>query len=83
MLIAAILIAIATLEQPYSVANSASSKISYAQKRRKVAAGNSSRKFSSCATARKAGYSHMRRGQKGYSASLDRDGAGVACDKMR
>lgn len=37
--------------------------------------------FSSCKAAKKAGYSHMRVGQPGYSKRLDRDGDGVACDK--
>ena len=37
--------------------------------------------FSSCKEARAAGYSHMRRGEPGYSPHLDRDGDGIACDK--
>lgn len=39
--------------------------------------------FSSCKQARAAGYSHMRRGEPGYSSHLDRDGDGIACDKRR
>lgn len=37
--------------------------------------------FSSCKQARAAGYSHMRRGEPGYSPDLDRDKDGIACDK--
>lgn len=40
-----------------------------------------SKSFRSCKAAKKAGYSHMRAGQAGYSKNLDRDGDGVACDK--
>ena len=39
--------------------------------------------FGSCKEARAAGYSHMRRGEPGYSPHLDRDGDGIACDKHR
>lgn len=39
--------------------------------------------FRSCKEARAAGYSHMRRGEPGYSPHLDRDGDGIACDKHR
>ncbi len=38
--------------------------------------------FRSCAEAKKAGFSHMRRGTPGYSAKLDGDGDGIACDKV-
>jgi cytoskeletal protein RodZ len=38
--------------------------------------------FRSCAEAKKAGFSNMRRGTPGYSANLDRDGDGIACDKV-
>jgi hypothetical protein len=82
MLIAAVLIAIAPLEQQLSLSNPAF-ELSYAKKSRKSSTGRIGRKFGSCAAARKAGYSHMRRGQKGYSANLDRDGDGVACDKVK
>lgn len=37
-------------------------------------------KFSSCAEANAKGYSSMKKGEPGYSAGLDRDGDGVACD---
>lgn len=40
-------------------------------------------RFSSCKDARSKGYSHIRRGQPGYSSRLDRDGDGIACDKKR
>ncbi|WP_288813398.1 excalibur calcium-binding domain-containing protein [uncultured Corynebacterium sp.] len=39
-------------------------------------------KFSSCKEALAAGYSHMTTGSPGYSTNLDRDGDGVACDKV-
>lgn len=39
--------------------------------------------FRSCKEARAAGYSHMRRGQPGYSQALDRDNDGIACDSHR
>ena len=36
--------------------------------------------FPNCTAARAAGYSRMHRGEPGYSAKLDRDGDGVACE---
>ena len=39
--------------------------------------------FRSCKEARVAGYSHMHRGQPGYSQALDRDNDGIACDSHR
>lgn len=39
--------------------------------------------FSSCKEARAAGYSHIRRGEPGYSPHLDRDNDGIACDKHK
>jgi multidrug efflux pump subunit AcrA (membrane-fusion protein) len=39
--------------------------------------------FRSCKEARAAGYSHMRRGEPGYSSHLDRDNDGIACDKHK
>lgn len=39
--------------------------------------------FRSCKEARAAGYSHMRRGEPGYSPHLDRDNDGIACDKYK
>lgn len=58
-------------------------ELGYTKKKRKSASAGSGRKFSSCKAARKAGYTHMRRGQPGYSTALDRDGDGVACDKVK
>ncbi|MEU3775551.1 excalibur calcium-binding domain-containing protein [Streptomyces sp. NPDC032472] len=43
--------------------------------------GSSSVSFKSCAEARAAGAAPMRRGEPGYSRSLDRDNDGIACDK--
>ncbi|WP_227698530.1 excalibur calcium-binding domain-containing protein [Sphingomonas hengshuiensis] len=37
--------------------------------------------YASCADARKAGAAPIRRGDTGYSAKLDRDGDGVACER--
>ncbi len=37
--------------------------------------------FASCAEAEKAGYRSMKKGEAGYSAKLDADGDGLACDK--
>jgi hypothetical protein len=56
-------------------------ELSYTKKKRKAGSG-AARKFRSCKAARAAGYTHMRRGQPGYSKGLDRDGDGVACDKV-
>ena len=36
--------------------------------------------YRSCAAARAAGVTPLRRGQPGYSPALDRDGDGVACE---
>ena len=49
--------------------------------KKKKASGGAAARFKSCAAAKRAGYSNMRRGQKGYSKNLDRDGDGLACDK--
>lgn len=38
--------------------------------------------FRSCEEAQEAGYSHMTAGSPGYSRRLDRDGDGIACDKV-
>ena len=46
----------------------------------KGGSGGADRSFSSCKQARAAGYSRMRRGDPGYSAKLDRDGDGIACE---
>ncbi|WP_367272810.1 excalibur calcium-binding domain-containing protein [Aquidulcibacter sp.] len=40
----------------------------------------SERKFRSCKQAKAAGAAPLRRGQPGYSKSLDRDGDGIACE---
>lgn len=40
-------------------------------------------RFRNCKEARAAGYSHMRRGEPGYSENLDKDKDGIACDKHR
>jgi hypothetical protein len=37
--------------------------------------------FRSCAEARAAGKAPLHRGDPGYSAALDRNGDGVACDR--
>lgn len=39
--------------------------------------------FRNCKEARAAGYSHMRRGEPGYSPHLDGDNDGIACDSHR
>ena len=83
MLIAAILIVAMPLERPVITDNILIHNLAYAKKRRTAAASGASRKFRSCEAARKAGYTHMRRGQAGYSKGLDRDGDGVACDKVK
>lgn len=36
--------------------------------------------FASCAAAKAAGYTSIHKGEPGYSAKLDADGDGVACD---
>jgi colicin import membrane protein len=54
-----------------------------AKAKKRGSSGSGSAKFRSCAEARAAGFTHMRRGQKGYSSNLDRDGDGIACDKVR
>jgi Excalibur calcium-binding domain len=82
MLIAALLLAVSPFETSVGLDRLASVETAYTRKRRK-AAGGLGRKFSSCAAARRAGYTHMLRGKTGYSANLDRDGDGIACDKMR
>jgi hypothetical protein len=65
-----------TLEQGYT-----------SKKKETSTAGNAKLKagppFKSCKEALRAGYSHMRRGQPGYSSNLDRDNDGVACDKVK
>ncbi|WP_365704760.1 excalibur calcium-binding domain-containing protein [Novosphingobium sp.] len=48
--------------------------------RGRVSSGGGDASFSSCKEARANGYSRIRRGEPGYSARLDRDGDGVACE---
>jgi hypothetical protein len=82
MFIIAILLAITPI-QPQSLNEPViATELSYTKKKRKAANAGSGRKFSSCKAARAAGYTHMRRGRPGYSTNLDRDGDGVACDKV-
>ena len=76
-----IAIVVAPLDQTSVIADAASIELDYGKKRKKAATGGSGRKFGSCAAARKAGYTNMRRGKAKYSASLNREGDGVACDK--
>ena len=83
MLIIVALMAIAPLSQPMAVTPMMSVETNYTKKKRRTASSGSGRRFSSCVAARKAGFTHMRRGQAGYSKGLDRDGDGVACDKVK
>ncbi len=71
------LLALAVAAMPASAAGKKSS----GGKRGASKGGGSSLSFRSCKQARAAGYSHMRKGQPGYSRKLDRDGDGIACDK--
>jgi Excalibur calcium-binding domain len=70
------------MSQSSQAVTNPSTELGYTKKRKRSAGGNSGRHFSSCAAARKAGYTHMRRGRTGYSPNLDRDGDGIACDKV-
>jgi hypothetical protein len=83
MLIAAILIVAMPVELPVIADTVLTYDLAYAKKKRKADTSGAGRKFRSCEAARKAGYTHMRRGQAGYSKGLDRDGDGVACDKVK
>jgi Excalibur calcium-binding domain len=82
MFIIAALLVITPVEaispQPYIF----ETELGYTKKKRAASSG-AGRKFSSCKAARAAGYTHMRRGRPGYSTNLDRDGDGVACDKVK
>ena len=85
MMIAAALILIAMpVERPLIVSLPPVAELTASEKKRRrtIGGAGAARKFSSCAAARKAGFTHMRRGQAGYSKTLDRDGDGVACDKV-
>lgn len=83
MLLIAALITIAPLTLPMTIAPIGSVESEYTKKKKRTASSGSARRFTSCVAARKAGFSHMRRGQAGYSKNLDRDGDGVACDKVK
>ncbi|WP_369827015.1 excalibur calcium-binding domain-containing protein [Cohnella sp. CIP 111063] len=43
-------------------------------------AGNNEVRYPNCAAVREAGKAPLRKGDPGYSAKLDRDGDGVACE---
>jgi Excalibur calcium-binding domain len=83
MLIVAALIAIAPLSPQPLISPIMSFETAYTKKKKRTASSGSGKRFSSCVAARKAGFTHMRRGQAGYSKNLDRDGDGVACDKEK
>lgn len=83
MLMIAALIAIAPLSPHPAFEPNATVATEYTKKKKRTQTSGSGRRFSSCAAARKAGFTHMRRGQAGYSTNLDRDGDGVACDKIK
>jgi Excalibur calcium-binding domain len=70
------------MQETVSPITLSATELGYTKKRKRSAKGGGGRHFSSCAAARKAGYTHMRRGRPGYSANLDRDGDGIACDKV-
>jgi hypothetical protein len=82
MLIIAAILAITPIESPDLNKPVFGAELSLRQKKRRGSSGKV-RRFSSCKAARKAGYTHMRRGQPGYSGNLDRDGDGIACDKVK
>jgi Excalibur calcium-binding domain len=82
MLIAAILLSVTPLMPVAEVPNFRHPEAGVTKRKKKASSGVG-RKFGSCAAARRAGFSHMRRGQAGYSGNLDRDGDGVACDKVK
>jgi hypothetical protein len=82
MIIIAALIVITPIEYTNMSLPVSEHAFSFAKKKRGKSSG-AVRKFSSCKAARKAGYSHMRKGQPGYSPNLDRDGDGIACDKIK
>jgi hypothetical protein len=82
MFIIATLLAITPIDSISINQSTFGTDLNYTKKKRKTSSG-AVRKFSSCKAARKAGYTHMRRGQPGYSGNLDRDGDGIACDKVK
>jgi Excalibur calcium-binding domain len=83
MFVIAALIAITPIQEPTIRAPLFETELSYTKKKKGAASSGNGHKFSSCKAARKAGYTHMRRGRPGYSTNLDRDGDGVACDKVK
>jgi Excalibur calcium-binding domain len=83
MLIIAALILVAPLAEPVAIAPNLSALSDYTKKKKRSSTSGTGRRYKSCEEARKAGVTHMRRGQAGYSQSLDRDGDGVACDKVK
>jgi hypothetical protein len=83
MFIIAAILFITPLESPTLSQPVFETELGYTKKKRKASGSGSGRKFSSCRAARAAGYTHMRRGKAGYSKNLDRDGDGVACDKVK
>jgi Excalibur calcium-binding domain len=83
MLMIAALIAVTPLEEKAHILPPLVSESDYTKKKKRAASSGSNRRFRSCEAARKAGFTHMRRGQAGYSKGLDRDGDGVACDKVK
>lgn len=84
MLMIAVLIAIAPPAPSTAIASVLAVESDYTKKKKRSSTSNGTgRRFTSCVAARKAGFTHMRRGQAGYSKSLDRDGDGVACDQVK
>ncbi len=83
MLIFAALIAITPIQDTNIQSPVFVTELGYTKKKKRAASSGAGRKFGSCKAARAAGYTHMRRGRPGYSTNLDRDGDGVACDKVK
>ena len=78
-----LLIVVSPIEHPSVFETVTLTELAYTKKKKSQSSGGAGRKFKSCAAARRAGYTHMRRGHKGYSNNLDRDGDGIACDKVK
>jgi Excalibur calcium-binding domain len=83
MLMMALLITVTSLDPAVVSQNRLVTDNQLTKKKKRTASSGSNRRFRSCEEARKAGFTHMRRGQAGYSKGLDRDGDGVACDKVK
>jgi hypothetical protein len=83
MFIIAALLIITPIDTISPQPNIFETELGYTKKKKRAASSGAGRKFGSCKAARKAGYTHMRRGRPGYSTNLDRDGDGVACDKVK